>query len=312
MTQSVGVNLDQVKHIVDLVKESEKAVDKIPPKQFIAKLVELGVKNVRDWKYEAGTTDGQKTQSVMVYLAKNNKTDDKWVTRSLSSQEVIVFLSLFTYNDKHGSIEDGLLNPDEVKSVIQALKLNQAGKRSLEWFFQGDETVNFAEFLFGFLTVKERGIDGLDRGLDMNQITFLSNNILQNKNYDFIPSANIITFIDWLRIVVGQHDEWKFERFQKWPLEMQELVVVSAEYNTTANDKKGVIPAFEVRGYVWRFAAHDKNLDGFLSGVELDEVVKCTQFEGETVSSLMDGDSSGDKKLDILEIFALLIKKLKQ
>ncbi|XP_050429652.1 uncharacterized protein LOC126838912 isoform X2 [Adelges cooleyi] len=238
MTKSVGVNLEQVKLIVDLVKESEITVDKTTPQQFRAKLVELGVDNVEGWKYEAGTTDGQKTQSVMVYLAKNNKTEDKWVTRSLSSQEVIVYLSLFTYQDKQGSIEDGLLNPDEVKSVIQALGLNQAGKRSLEWFFQGDETVNFAEFLFGFLTVKERGIEGLDRGLDMNQIIYLSNNILQNKRNDIIQSLKIITFIHGLRIIIGKHDEWEFERFQKWPLEMQELVVVSAEYNTTANDKE--------------------------------------------------------------------------
>ncbi|XP_050427981.1 uncharacterized protein LOC126837979 [Adelges cooleyi] len=310
MTKSVGVNLNQVKLIVDLVKESENTVDEIPPEQFIAKLVELGVKNVRDWKYEAGTTDGQKTQSVMVYLAKNNKTEDKWVITNLSSQEVVVYLSLFTYNDKHGSIEDGLLNPDEVKSIVEALRLSQGEKDSLAGFFKDDETVNFAEFLFGFLKVKQTGIKELNRGLDINQITFLKMNTLQNKIGDFIQPPKIISFIHWLRILIGPHDAWNFEPFQKWPLEIQELVVLSAEYNTIAHDKNGiVIPTSEVRGYVSSFAVHDRTHDGFLSGVELDEVVTCKDFERFTVSSLMDGDSNGDQKLDILEIFTLIIEK---
>ncbi|XP_050429647.1 uncharacterized protein LOC126838909 isoform X1 [Adelges cooleyi] len=310
MTKSVGVNLAQVQLIVDLVKESENTVDEIPPEQFISKLVELGVDNVEGWKYEAGTTDGQKTQRLMVYLAKNNKIEDSWVIISLSSQEVIVYLSLFTYHENQGPVVDGLINLEEFKNIIEGLRLNREEKEDFAEFLQDDETVNFAEFLFGILAIKYKGIDELNRGLDMSQITFLSINILQNKNNDYIESEKIKEFINWLPIISGVHDALEFERFQKWPLEMQELVIVSAEYNTTANDKNGiVISTSEVRGYVWRFAVSDTNRDGFLSGNELDNIVNCKEFERFTVSTFMAGDSNEDEKLDILEMFALIIKK---
>ncbi|XP_050429650.1 uncharacterized protein LOC126838911 [Adelges cooleyi] len=313
MTQSVGVNLVQVQLIVDLVKESENTVDEIPPEQFISKLVEMGVDNVEGWNYEAGTTDGQKTQSLMVYLAKNNKTEDSWEFTSLSSQEVIVYLSLFTYHDKQGPVVDGLVNHKELENIFNGLRLNRGEIGNLAVFLKDDETVNFAEFLLAFLGIKFRGIGELNRGLDMSQITFLSINILQNKNNDYIESEKIKEFINWLPIISGVHDALEFERFQKWPLEMQELVVVSAEYNTTANDKNGVvISTSEVRGHIWSFAVSDTNRDGFLSRNELDDGVKCKDFERDTVVSLMKGDRNGDDKLDILEIFALIFKTLEE
>ncbi|XP_050424203.1 uncharacterized protein LOC126835571 [Adelges cooleyi] len=137
MTQSVGVNQGQVKRIVDLVKKDENAKDQITPEDISKVLTELGVKNLAGYIYEADTKDGQKVQSIIVFLTKNQKTEDHWMTTSLSSQEVIVYLSLFVHNDKEEGDLDGLVNPAELKKIIEALSLNDSQKEILTGKFEG-------------------------------------------------------------------------------------------------------------------------------------------------------------------------------
>ncbi|XP_050424698.1 uncharacterized protein LOC126835884 [Adelges cooleyi] len=132
------------------------------------------------------------------------------MTTSLSSQEVIVYLSLFVHNDKEGGDLDGLVNPAELKKIIEALSLNDGQKEILTGKFEADPTVNFAEFLYGYLDVKSLG-----RGLDMEQITDLSN-IKKNKtNDDCIQPDKVTEFIEGLSIIDGQHEKWEFESFRK-------------------------------------------------------------------------------------------------
>ncbi|XP_050434857.1 uncharacterized protein LOC126842046 [Adelges cooleyi] len=310
MTQSVGINQDQIKKVVDLVKKNENAKDQITPENIRKLLTDLGVeeKNLEGCTYEADTKDGKKVQSIIVFLTKNKKTEDLWTLKNLSSQEVIVYLSLFIHYDKEGGDLDGLVDSDELKKIIEALSLNDGEKEILTGKFQDDPTVNFAEFLYGYLDVKQIG-----RGLDMEQITNLSNIKKFKTNDDCIQPDKITEFIQGLSIIDGQHEKWEFERFQKYALELQELVVVSAEYNKTADEKKRiVIPSPAVRDYVSGFAFHDTNQDGLLCGKELDDIVD-KHLKGATAASiLVDGNDNGDGCLDILEILTVTFKQFEQ
>ncbi|XP_050423698.1 uncharacterized protein LOC126835265 [Adelges cooleyi] len=154
ITHSVGVNQDQVKMIVEFVKPHENAIDQIPPEKFEEKFREMGVKDVTGFTYETGTKDGQKVQNVMVFLAKNNKTSDDWKILRLSTYEVTIFLSLFRHHDKIGDDNDGLVNSKEVQNIIKDLSLNENEKNRLAGKFKGDVTINFAEFILGYLDVK--------------------------------------------------------------------------------------------------------------------------------------------------------------
>ncbi|XP_050423710.1 uncharacterized protein LOC126835273 [Adelges cooleyi] len=128
----------------------------------------------------------------------------------------------------------------------------------------------------------------------MGQITDLSN-IKKNKtNDDCIQPDKITEFIEGLSIIDGQHEKWEFESFQKYGLELQELVVVSAEYNKTADEKQRiVISSPNVRELVSWFAFYDKSQDGLLIGEELDDIV-AKYFKGYTVDSiLIDANDNG-------------------
>ncbi|XP_050427714.1 uncharacterized protein LOC126837804 [Adelges cooleyi] len=162
----------------------------------------MGVQDMTGFTYEADMKGGRKVQSVMVFLAKNNKTFDHWMIQSLSTHEVTIYLSLFRNHEEKKGDDDGLVNSEKFQNIIQALSLNDEEKKSLADYFEGYNAINFAEILYGFLKVKP-----LSRGLNVKQIVDL-NNIKDHKiNGDYIQPDKLTEFMKGLCIVDGQHEE---------------------------------------------------------------------------------------------------------
>ncbi|XP_050443975.1 uncharacterized protein LOC126847636 isoform X2 [Adelges cooleyi] len=304
MTQSIGLNIFKVRTIIDLFKKHKSHEDQVSPDEINEIFKNMGVQDMTGFTYEADMKDGRKVQSVMVFLAKNNKTFDHWMIQSLSTHEVTIYLSLFRNHEEKKGDADGLVNSEKFQNIIQALSLNDEEKKSLADYFEGYSAINFAEFLYGFLKVKPLG-----RGLNVKQIVDL-NNIKDHKiNADYIQPDKLTEFIKGLSIVKDQDEEWVFERFQTAAFELQELMVFSAEYNQTDNaEVETVCNTIEVRRVLATFVVFDKDHDGLLNGNELEKMALEHFSHLDVKSILKDGVADADKSLDIVDLFMVIYK----
>ncbi|XP_050424718.1 uncharacterized protein LOC126835897 isoform X3 [Adelges cooleyi] len=305
MTQSIGLTRSIIEKIVVEFERFENSVDQISPNEIEKIINDMGVQDLSGFTYEADTKDGRKVQQLLVLLAKTDMPSDHWLKRRFATHEVTIYLNLFRYHDENGGVEDGLLDFKELKNVIQALSLNEDEKESLAKTFKGDLTINFAEFLLAFVDIKPEG-NGLTEKHIKELVLIKDTNVV----VPYINNTYVTEFIKKLSIVDVQDMNWTFERFQNYALECQELVVFAAEYNKTAEvEHELVIPTSEVRVKLSDFAFHDKNFDGLLNGIELDEFVR-NHFKGDTVGALLKcGDINDDNSFDIVELFVVIFKK---
>ncbi|XP_050427191.1 uncharacterized protein LOC126837345 isoform X6 [Adelges cooleyi] len=236
VTQSVGLNKDQVQKIVIFFKGHGKPISKIP-NEGIEKLVDdFGMNNFSDLNYNNGMTYAQKVQDLLVFLANYDKRfDDWWKESILSSYEVKVYMGAFNIYDLNGT-HDGLLDFNEVRQVIDVFNLDDADKNRLAAAFdKSDVAINASEFLLGFMREKTEG-----RGLDVDRIQDLIDLHNNHRTHgDHIDSDKIKEFFKKLSIVKNDHEDQllDFKSIRTSAFELQELSVVSAEYNKDVDIK---------------------------------------------------------------------------
>ncbi|XP_050427187.1 uncharacterized protein LOC126837345 isoform X2 [Adelges cooleyi] len=307
VTQSVGLNKDQVQKIVIFFKGHGKPISKIP-NEGIEKLVDdFGMNNFSDLNYNNGMTYAQKVQDLLVFLANYDKRfDDWWKESILSSYEVKVYMGAFNIYDLNGT-HDGLLDFNEVRQVIDVFNLDDADKNRLAAAFdKSDVAINASEFLLGFMREKTEG-----RGLDVDRIQDLIDLHNNHRTHgDHIDSDKIKEFFKKLSIVKNDHEDQllDFKSIRTSAFELQELSVVSAEYNKDVDIKAGsVLTTAVVRFLIWQFNTHDDNKNGLLGTVEFKKLSK-HHFPNEDGSLIVwKFDTDDDNRLNIAEFFMAII-----
>ncbi|XP_050427190.1 uncharacterized protein LOC126837345 isoform X5 [Adelges cooleyi] len=191
----------------------------------------------------------------------------------LSSYEVKVYMGAFNIYDLNGT-HDGLLDFNEVRQVIDVFNLDDADKNRLAAAFdKSDVAINASEFLLGFMREKTEG-----RGLDVDRIQDLIDLHNNHRTHgDHIDSDKIKEFFKKLSIVKNDHEDQllDFKSIRTSAFELQELSVVSAEYNKDVDIKAGsVLTTAVVRFLIWQFNTHDDNKNGLLGTVEFKKLSK--------------------------------------
>ncbi|XP_050440702.1 uncharacterized protein LOC126845817 isoform X2 [Adelges cooleyi] len=214
-------------------EEHENCIDDSSMEDIVKMGLEISMNSILDFEYKEGRTDAQQVQDLLVFLANTEKKFDDFTSQSFSSYEITVFVGLFNKCDQSGK-HDGLLDYKEVIQVIDALNLEKCVKENLEGAFEEDETFNAAEFLYEFLKVKPEG-----RGLEMYQVQEM---IDLHKNHkikgDHIDPVEIKNMFTKLSIVNDDYEGllvFHPNPTRKGPLELQELLIVLAEYNKVAD-----------------------------------------------------------------------------
>ncbi|XP_050423632.1 uncharacterized protein LOC126835231 [Adelges cooleyi] len=305
-TQSVGLNRGVINRIAFEFKAGENTVDYISPNKIMEIVKQIGVEDLSEFTYEPDTKDGLKVQKLLVLLAKHNKKSDHWLKRRFATHEVTIYLNLFRYHDKHGGDEDGLLDFEELKNVVKALSLNEDEKERLANPFEGDLTINFAEFLSVFVDIKPVG-----NGLEESQIDELILIKDDKVDGDFISATKITEFILGLSIINDHDENLVFDRIQNSAFELQELVLVAAEYNRTADKNTRKVYSSEiVKKVIAEFHKFDKDKNGKLCKEEAKDIEKSYFLDLKHVGSLIDTyDTDKDEMLDDVELFKLMFKE---
>ncbi|XP_050423794.1 uncharacterized protein LOC126835336 [Adelges cooleyi] len=306
MTQSIGLTRNIINRIVVEFERVENSIDQISPNEIEEIIKDMGVQDLSGFTYEADTKDGRKVQQLLVLLAQTDKPSDHWLKRRLSSQEVTIYLNLFEYHDQKGGEFDGLINSKELNKIVEALNLNESEKQMLTGRFEGDLTINFAEFIQAFFEIKPQG-----NGLEEKQIDELI--LIKDDKEDgaYIKTTKITQFFIGLSIVNGLDEKLVFDRIQYSALELQELVLVSAEYNRSADKKTGTVYSTEiVKEVLADFHQFDHNQNGKICKHEAIHIERMYFPKKKNFGSLIDAyDTDADGLLDVAELFRLMFKE---
>ncbi|XP_050427420.1 uncharacterized protein LOC126837522 isoform X12 [Adelges cooleyi] len=303
-TQSMGLNEDQVKNIVNTFKRHNNRIDLIT--SALCREYNL------DFEHKRDRNGAEKVQDLLVFLASNDKINDNPKLQSLSTYEVKLYLGLLNKYD-----HSGLLNYNEVKNVIGALNLEQEVEKKLVEEIDNifiiliqdsiavsvlhilSETTNAPKFLEVFLKVKPKG-----KGLNKKRILELINLYKSHKIAgDYIDPVEIAKFFKNLSIVKQEHEGLLvFDSIRTAPFQLKELLLVSAEYNKEANQENGPVYSTDsVRDVLWNFSKYDVNQNGLIDKEELKGIEE-RHYQDEDVDSIFeDFDIDRDQHLNIAE-----------
>ncbi|XP_050441037.1 uncharacterized protein LOC126845993 [Adelges cooleyi] len=261
----------------------------------------VGVHDISHFEYQQDMIDARTLQDFLVFLASNDKFFDNWNLSRLASYEVGIYVGAFNECDRR-SQHGGLLNSDQINEVIDALILEEDFRKSLsekfnkdlaENIFPADKTFNASEFIKGFLEVKPNG-RGLNKKQSQDMIDLYMNG---DRLGDHIHPAEIKKFFQELSIVKEEYEDrlLEFQSIRKAPFQLQELLLVLAEYNKVADEQtETVYPTDSVRDVLWDFNNNDRDRDGLLSKTELKGV-------GKRHFNFDQFDVDGDSYLNIAE-----------
>ncbi|XP_050420406.1 uncharacterized protein LOC126833238 [Adelges cooleyi] len=300
VTQSAGINKRQAKDIVSLFKEYETYKNEIPKQNIWDLGLKLGMKSMSHFTYNTDVSDAHKAQDLLILLADNDKSSDCWQKENVSSFEVTIIVTVFRKFDQKRN-NDGLIDYEELKDLIASLSLGQKFKDDLAGQFStNDKTINAVELVKAYLEVKPQ-----DGSLDKIHIDELAK-LKENKTGNQINPLGITDFFIKLSIV-GEDlkDLLSFTTTREAALELQELLVVIAEYSKGEKDE--AIPVNIVRQIVWQFDQIDKDKDGLLNTNELKKI-NSGNFEDKDLEKFFkDHDTNKDSYVDIIEFLYALI-----
>ncbi|XP_050427245.1 uncharacterized protein LOC126837379 [Adelges cooleyi] len=156
VTQSAGLNEQQAADIVDFFNDFETTTNEIPKEDIVSFGIDIGMKDMNDFTYNEALTDAQKAQDLLILLANNDKTSDRWTKKNVSSFEVTIIVTVFRKFDEK-VVNDGLIDYNELKNLVDSLSLTQEFKDDLKGAFDTDDTaINAAELVKAYLSVKPR------------------------------------------------------------------------------------------------------------------------------------------------------------
>ncbi|XP_050424573.1 uncharacterized protein LOC126835795 [Adelges cooleyi] len=316
MTQSVGLNGEQIDMLRPLFTKHTKGIEFISKNEIVNIGQRIGVDNFSDFDYDRDVTIARKLEDFLVFLANNDKITDTF-TRNLSSFEVRLYVGMFREKDQRG---DGLLTYTEVLEVIKPLHLDKWTNRiclvrsvnqcTIDGF-KKDEKTNALEFLYRMWAIKPEG-----KGLDRSQVQEASDLQKHHKNiyHDQIVPEAITLFLKRASIVKEDYEgKLAFGSKRKSFLELQELLVVSAEHKNNTKIKP-VYSTCSVRYVIWDFFQRDTDKDGTLNKDEVLRLVICYMDawnkENRNIDTFMLAhDSNRDGHLDIAEFFKALFQE---
>ncbi|XP_050439923.1 uncharacterized protein LOC126845316 [Adelges cooleyi] len=251
-------------------------------------------------------------------MAGKDKHLDNWKLQSISSFEVQMYVGLFNKFDPWFDYS-GLLNYDEVKNVVKALTLEEDVKKQLvdeirkifkvlmkdsaedSLILTTSETMSAPYFLMAFLKVKPKG-----RGLNKHHVQELIHFHKNNKiNGDQIDPVAISKFIKKLSLVQEEHEDvLVFDSRRKTPFQLQELLLVLAEYNKGASEENGPVYSTDsVRDILLHFSNYDVDKNGLLSKEELKKIQEPRYQIEDVDTTFKELDTEDDEHLYITEFF---------
>ncbi|XP_050427125.1 uncharacterized protein LOC126837313 [Adelges cooleyi] len=309
VTQSAGLNERQVGRIVILFKDHESLTNHVSREAILDVIEELGMKDKSGFTYNTDVSDARKAQDLLIFLADNDKKTDCWKENNVSSYEVKIIVTVFREFDKKGK-HDGLIDHDELEDLITALSLGEKFKNDLAHEFSTDyKTINAAELVRAYFNVKPK--DGVLDKTQVDELVKLKDNQIGNH---INPEAITAFFLKLSILKEDYKGHLVFTPIRPVALEVQELLVVSAEY--TKKDKVGTdylsIPIRTVRDIVSQFAEADEDKNGKLDESELEKITLSLDSKDQASTTdfnslLRAHDTNGDKHFDIAEFFLAIM-----